>query len=55
MNTAFQECRGCEQNWHVEKSLGSWYTTFTDWMSYDGCSLVAAPPVYGAKVVVPQD
>ena len=55
MNTAFQECRGCDQEWHQPQSLRSWFTDFTDWMSYDGCSLVTAPLVYGLKVVVPQD
>ena len=54
MNEAFQDCLGCDQSWHLKRSVKSWYHQFSNWVSFGQCSLVAPATIPGQKIVVPQ-
>ena len=54
LNTALQECRGCQEPWHVKHSLKSWYEDFANWVSIGSCSFVTFALIPGQKIVVPE-
>ena len=37
-NVAIQDCTGCEQEWHEERSLDSWVEKYTEWASSGKCT-----------------
>ena len=53
LNSALQECKGCEQPWHQNFSLESWYAEFANWVSIGDCSVVTPAVIPGQKIVVP--
>lgn len=54
LDTALENCKDCEQNWHAKHSLRSWYRPFTNWVSVGFCSRMAPSSTPGEKIVVPQ-
>ena len=38
-NVAFENCDGCEQKWHKESSLDSWFRSYLEWANSDACTV----------------
>lgn len=55
LDTAIELCIGCQENWHKQRSLDSWYSHFTNWVSIGSCSVVTAAVIPGQKIVLPED
>jgi len=47
LDTSVQECKGCEQGWHLKRSLRSWYADYTNWVSVGFCSYVTPAVIPG--------
>lgn len=54
LNIALQECIGCAEGWHLEQTLKSWFSDYSNWVSSGYCSLVTPAITPGQLIVLPQ-